>query len=325
VFPVVYSTLSIEAIVSQLLPNYGIKFPVACQFWHRGLSDIYIVETPIQPYVLRISHHHWRTREEINFELEWLHFLRDRRLPVASPVYTKEGKLSLEIDAPEGKRYAALFHYASGQIPLGDLNAIQGQILGETLAEIHQAALDFQPQFQRQALTLEYLLDESLKAIAPFMQHRRQDFYFLVEVAEEIEQQLQYFPNKPPFWSVCWGDPHSGNVHFTEDDRVTLFDFDQCGYGWRIFDIAKFLQVSLRTGMSQKVRESFVGGYQSKQELTSQELSSLPTFTAIAHIWMWAISLQNSLIHNYSRLDDSYFTQRLEQLKRFLTRDWQLF
>jgi Ser/Thr protein kinase RdoA (MazF antagonist) len=325
VFPVIYSTLSIKAIVSQLLPNYGIKFPVACQFWHRGLSDIYLVETPTRPHILRVSHHHWRTKEEINFELEWLHFLRNRHLPVASPILTKEGDLALEIDAPEGKRYAVLFEYASGQIPLGDLNPSQGSILGETLAKIHHAACDFQSPHQRQALNLEYLLADSLTTIAPFMQHRQQDLCFLGEVAKEIEQQLQHFPQNEPFWSICWGDPHSGNVHFTEDDRPTLFDFDQCGYGWRIFDIAKFLQVSLRTGMSHKVRQAFVCGYQSHQELTCVEISSLRDFAAIAHIWMWAISLQNSLIHNYSRLDDSYFTQRLEQLKRFLTQDWQLF
>jgi Ser/Thr protein kinase RdoA (MazF antagonist) len=325
VFPVIYSTLSIEAIVSRLLPNYGITFPVACQFWHRGLSDIYLIETAERPYILRISHHHWRTRDEVCFELEWLRFLCDRHLPVASPLPTKEGKLSIEIDAPEGMRYAALFNYAAGRIPLGDLNFSQGQILGATLAKIHQIAPDFQSNYQRQELTLEYLLEDSLKTIAPYMQHRRRDFFFLVEVAENIERQLENFPKKPPFWSICWGDPHSGNVHFTEDDRLTLFDFDQCGYGWRIFDIAKFLQVSLRAGMSQKVRQAFIGGYQSKQELTSAELSALRSFTAIAHIWNWAISLQNSLIHNYSCLDDGYFTQRLEQLKRFLTKDWQLF
>ncbi|WLT40042.1 hypothetical protein NON20_10690 [Synechocystis sp. B12] len=27
-----------------------------------------------------------------------------------------------------------------------------------------------------------------------------------------------------------------------------LFDFDQCGMGWRAFDIAKFLQVSMQSG-----------------------------------------------------------------------------
>jgi Ser/Thr protein kinase RdoA (MazF antagonist) len=325
VFPVVYSTLSIEAIVAELLPNYGIDFPVACQFWHRGLSDIYLVETQTQNYILRISHHHWRTREEISFELEFLNFLAQCRLPVAYPLRTYEGELFLEIDAPEGKRYATLFNYAEGRIPMGDFSPAQSEILGKTLARIHRAALDFRPPCQRQALTLEYLLDRSLSLIAPFLQHRSSDFSLLEKIAAEIKEKLQHFSDQSPFWSVCWGDPHSGNVHFTEDNRITLFDFDQCGYGWRIFDIAKFLQVALRTGMNQKAREGFVRGYQTIQELTELEISSLQAFTVTAHIWMWGISLENSVIHNYSRLDDSFFTQRLEQLKRFISKDWQLF
>jgi len=115
------------------------------------------------------------------------------------------------------------------------------------------------------------------------------------------------------------------NAHFTPTGEVTLFDFDQCGYGWRAFDIAKFLQVSLRTGISKQVREAFLSGYQTVCELTEKELASLQALTQTAHLWVWAISLNAARLHNYSRLDESYFTQRLEQLKRLKSPDWQLF
>ena len=56
------------------------------------------------------------------------------------------------------------------------------------------------------------------------------------------------------------------NVHFTEDNQITLFDFDQCGYGWRVFDIAKFLQVSLSAGIKREIRDAFLAGYQQAQK-----------------------------------------------------------
>jgi Ser/Thr protein kinase RdoA (MazF antagonist) len=124
---------------------------------------------------------------------------------------------------------------------------------------------------------------------------------------------------------VCWGDPHSGNVHFTLEHRLTLFDFDQCGYGWRSFDIAKFLQVAVRTGLKRSIRDTFLSGYKSISPLTSWEEDHLQALTQVAHIWMWAIHLQSLELHQYSRLDDFYFTQRLEQLKRINTPEWQLF
>lgn len=324
-FPVICSTIASETIVSRILPHYEIEMPCSCHFWNRGLSDIYVVETACQQYILRVSHHHWRSKSEIEFELDLLCFLQQRQLPVAYPLKTSDGKLSIEINAPEGKRYAALFTFAPGCVALGDLNPQQSHLLGFNLAKLHQTSVDFLTLHQRQPLTLEYLLDDSFKEIAPFLQHKTVDLNYLIELIAQIKHQLQDFPTESPFWTVCWGDPHSGNAHFTPQCEVTLFDFDQCGYGWRIFDIAKFLQVSLRTGISKSVREAFLAGYQSVCEISKIELSSLQAFTQTAHIWAWAISLSFGKLHNYSRLDESYLHRRIEQLKMLKSPDWQLF
>lgn len=324
-FPVIYSTLACDSLISRVLPHYDVGEVTGCQFWHRGLSDVYVVETHESPYILRVSHCHWRSQSDIQFELELLDFLQQRRIPVAYPLRNRDGQLLIEINAPEGKRYASLFIYAPGSVPIGDLNQAQSHKLGETVAKLHQTATDFCSQADRQPLTLEYLLDDSLTAIAPFLQHRPQDLTYLTEVIANIKQQLQGFPQEPPFWGICWGDPHSGNAHFTPDNQLTLFDFDQCGYGWRAFEIGKFLQVSVRTGISHAVREAFLTGYQTVQELTSYELASLQAFTETAHIWMWAINLNAEMLYNYSRLDDSYFSHRLAQLKMLQSPEWQLF
>jgi Ser/Thr protein kinase RdoA (MazF antagonist) len=324
-FPTVYSTLACEALISRVLPHYKIAGVAGCQLWNRGLSDVYIVETEAQPYILRVSHCHWRAKPDIDFELELLDFLRQRQLPVAYPLRTKDNRLSIELNAPEGKRYASLFICAPGKVALGDLNQAQSFKLGEVVASIHQAGVDFHSSYYRQPLTLSYLLDDSLEAIAPFLRHRADDLQFLLEVITLIKHQLQDFPKEPPFWGVCWGDPHSGNAHFTSDNRVTLFDFDQCGYGWRAFELGKFLQVAIRTGIAHNVREAFLSGYQSIQPISKRELDSLQTFTQMAHIWMWAINLNTARMHGYSRLDESYFTHRLAQLKMLRSHEWQLF
>jgi Ser/Thr protein kinase RdoA (MazF antagonist) len=146
-----------------------------------------------------------------------------------------------------------------------------------------------------------------------------------MEVSAQIKHQLQDFPKEPPFWGICWGDPHSGNAHFTSDNQVTLFDFDQCGYGWRAFDIAKFFQVALSDGVDKIIREAFLKGYQSVQEVTEDELNILQAFTQVAYIWVWAISLNYAIIHNHSRLNNHYFSHRLEQLKMLKSSKWRLF
>ncbi len=325
IFPAIYSTLSPQALIEGVLTEYELGAINQCLFWHRGLSDIYLVETDNKPYILKISHHHWRSKSDIQFELEFLDFLHRRNLPVASPLNTRSAQLFVTVRAVEGDRYAALFPYAPGEIPQGDLNLEQSMIMGQTLAKIHQVSLEFDNAIPRQPLDLKYLLDDSLGIITPYLGDRHQDLFYLSTSITKIKQQLTSLEQKSPFWGVCWGDPHSGNVHFTANNQITLFDFDQCGYGWRIFDLAKFLQVSLSAGINRKVRDAFFAGYQKVQKLTDAETSSLQALTQMAHIWAWAISIKASAIHNWSKLDDFYTNRHLNQLKRLSSKEWQLF
>ncbi|MGA0198330.1 MAG: phosphotransferase [Prochlorotrichaceae cyanobacterium] len=324
-FPVLYSTLSAQALIDRVLSEYDLGLIKSCQFWNRGISDIYRVETQASTYILRVSHAHWRSTTEVAFELEWLDFLQKQRISVAYPLRTRNGDLLIELEAPEGIRSAALFIYAPGDVPVGDLNTTQSFEMGKVLAQIHQCSLEFSSLHDRESLHLDHLLEQSLESIKPFLHQRLQDWNYLKRRVKALHQQLATLPQQSPYWTVCWGDPHSGNVHFTLDHQLTLFDFDQCGYGWRSFDIAKFLQVAVRTGLKRAIRDAFLSGYNTIAPLSDWEEANLQALTQVAHIWMWGIHLQSLKLHQYSRLDDFYFTQRLEQLKRLNTPEWQLF
>jgi len=322
-FPITYSTLAPQALVDRILSRYAVGEVTSCVFWMRGLSDIYLVETHDNRYVLRVSHAHWRSKAEIEFELELLTFLHKNYIPVAHPLTTKDGQLAIEIPALEGKRYASLFTHAAGQIAVGDLNKLQAQRLGETLAKLHHTAQDFQCHAARPHLTINYLLDDSLRDLSPFFNEAARAYTY--EAIAQIKEQICDLPQEFPLWSVCWGDPHSGNVHFTENNDITLFDFDQCGYGWRSFDIAKFLQVTLQAGISPSVRKAFLHGYQSIQPLEDIELKCMQPLMQAAQIWSWAISVKSAIVHNHSKLDASYFHQRLEHFKMLRSPDWKPF
>jgi Ser/Thr protein kinase RdoA (MazF antagonist) len=161
--------------------------------------------------------------------------------------------------------------------------------------------------------------------IEPYLRFRSEDLAYLRSLIDQIKDRLCDLPRQSPYWTICWGDPHSGNVHFTADNQLTLFDFDQCGYGWRAFEMARFLQVSIRTGIARKVRDAFFQGYQTLQVLTPEELATLQPFTQAAHLWSWRITLEAAKIHSCSRLDEHFFMSRLQQLKRLQTPEWQLF
>jgi len=52
-----YSSLSPQALMDKVLPEYNIGNPVDCLFWGRGANDNYVVNTDESRYSLRIYRH----------------------------------------------------------------------------------------------------------------------------------------------------------------------------------------------------------------------------------------------------------------------------
>jgi Ser/Thr protein kinase RdoA (MazF antagonist) len=324
--PAAYSTLSISAIVTELLCRYGIPEVRGCQFWRRGLSDVYWIETADgSSYILRISHHHWRSRSDVLYELEFLEHLHSHQVPVAYPLRTKAGELCLTVKAPEGDRFASLFICAPGSVPIGDLNLVQSRVLGCTVAQIHASAQSFQSTVARSPLDAEHLLDRSLGHLDCFLGDYPQQQQVIHQIAANLSRQLTALPKESPYWTVCWGDPHSGNTHFASDTALTLFDFDQCGPGWRAFELGKFLQVAMSCGVDRKVRRAFLEGYQSIAPLEEVELQMIRPLTQAAYLWNWSIVVNYAQFHDYCRLDAHHFRQRFEMFKMLGVKDCHLF
>ena len=317
--PVIHSIPSGEALIASVLTNYPIPKPHSCHLYKRGFNDTYLVETEQERYILRVYRRGWRTKEEIDFELELLAFLHDRNQPVAYPIGREDCSFTTEVATPEGKRYAALFSYAPGRAVNEKLDGRQSQHLGEVLAIIHQILDNFNSSFSRPHLNNEYLLDRSMQAIAPLYKHRNNDINYLQKQIEQIKQQLEALelPNSAPAYGICVGDVHSGNAHFDEQNQATLFDFDQCGYGWRAFDIAKFMHIAITWKVDITVRNLFLEGYQAVRQLNAAELDSIPLFIKTAHIWVMGLGTGAvGDVIPYGWFTDDWLDQRLVTLKR---------
>ncbi len=315
---VIHSIPDGVALIDTVLCEYSINTPVSCKLYKRGLNDTYLVEAEAEKYILRVYRRGWRNKEEIDFELEVLMFLHAEMQPVAYPIRRKDGGLTTEITAPEGMRYVAVFSYAPGRAVNEKLDVRQSYILGEALAKIHTSLDGFQSSFSRPVLNSEYLLDWAMKAIRFLYNHRESDIDYLQEEVEKIKIKLEEFnlPLSVPVYGICVGDVHSGNAHFNEYNEPTLFDFDQCGYGWRAFEIGKFLHVAIRMKIDVEVRNSFIEGYQAIRKLSEVELAAIPVFVKAAHIWVMGINT-NAVgdVLPYGWFDDDWLDGRLRMLR----------
>ncbi|MBD2020921.1 phosphotransferase [Leptolyngbya sp. FACHB-36] len=310
-------SLPLEAdLLAIVVPQFAMPPAQRCRLLKRGLNDTYLVETETAPYILRLYRHTWRTKTEIDFELQLLRFLGDRLLPVAAPIETKQEELTTTILAPEGTRYAAVFPYAPGEAVEEQLTQTQSHQLGALTAQIHEVSNEFQSCFHRPELNREYLLDWAWTWISALFETVQQDSREIQAEIARIKVELDdlNLPIASPIYGICVGDVHAGNTHFVEN-APTLFDFDQCGYGWRAFDIAKFLHVCLTRNIAEPVRRAFLQGYQTVRELTALELAAIPVFIRTAHIWVLGInaSVAGEVVP-YGHYTPAWFNDRLARL-----------
>lgn len=316
---VIHSLPSSEALEQNVLCHYSLNNFQSCQLLKRGLNDTYLVETAQERYILRVYRHSWRTKNEIDFELELLNFLHKSNLAISYPIEKITGGFTTAIAAPEGTRYTALFSYASGKAVDKKLSSEQSWKLGEAVATIHQGTDNFKSSFSRPELNNEYLLDTSLNAIAPLYKSRKTDIDYFYKQAEKLKSKLLVLnlPKYAPFYGICIGDVHAGNTHFNQNNQPTLFDFDQCGYGWRTFDIGKFINTAIVWKSDNKIIHSFLDGYQTIRKLSNIEITAIPICTKIAHIWVMGISA--SVVGDvlpYGWFTDDWLNTKLELFKK---------
>jgi Ser/Thr protein kinase RdoA (MazF antagonist) len=231
VFPVTHSILSPRALRELAESEYDVGSVVRCQLLKRGMNDTYLLETAASRYVLRVYRTSWRSQPEILGELELLLYLHDSGIDVSTPLRRRAGDLLHGVIAPEGPREVALFTYAQGATP--PMDDSHGRLFGGALAQLHTAMDSFPTSGPRFALDLDHLVRRPLQAIAAAFQHRPADIAFLQELGKRIELRMAELEQDGLTSGICHGDPWLGNVHMDRSERLTWFDFDYCGFGWR--------------------------------------------------------------------------------------------
>ena len=308
-----YSQLSSESAGHLVNIHYDLSETHCCRFYVLGLHDNYLIESGSNKYILRIYRNDWRSQEEIFFELELLAFLNKRSMPVASPILTKTGGLCFFIESPEGTRTAALFSYAPGVAPGNNITVEQSNLLGKAVARIHSETVVFKTAYNRQVLDIPYVLDESMDAIEPFIESAARNY--LRDLQTEIKQSLPEIPQQAPYYGICIGDVNPTNFHINSKRHITLFDFDQCGYTYRAFEIGKFFSSLKPDASKPDIAGAFTDGYQQVSKLSPAEMQAIPLFEKVAVIWVMAIHVYNADRIGYKWLEKPFWERRLSELQ----------
>jgi Ser/Thr protein kinase RdoA (MazF antagonist) len=292
--------------------NYAFEGPIKCSLLSLGVNDIYLIETSGNKYVLRLSRadkYATLTQAEFLFELKWLDFLNQQQIPVSYPIRQIDNCLCGLIQAPEGPRYATLFSYAEGTT---DMNATQARLLGKALAQLHVASDNYQGAIDCVDLGIDQLIFQSVQRIKAFIsQTSPEKCAYLDELAEELSQHISTMEITKGGVGIIAGDVHGYNQHFTADNQLTLFDFEFCAKGYRLYDIATFKWCR---GADVELWHAFLEGYQSVRTLTEAEIEGIAIFVKARNLWWMGAVTQ--LSESRHKLDHKFWERAFSQFNQ---------
>jgi Ser/Thr protein kinase RdoA (MazF antagonist) len=324
-FPVRHSILDPDALAAWLGASYRLEEPVRCRFLRRSMSDTYRAESPGGSYILKVYMHGRHPRPAIEAEIDFMRDLIEHDVSVAAPIANADRAYVNDMNAPEGTRYAVLFDAVTGEAPQ-ETNLAHSRAFGRLAGRLHACADRLDKAYDRWQLDERYLIEGPLDQIRPHLQHRPADLQYLYALGEDwIAELHRRLPKTGPEYGMCHGDLHTGNARFDREGRLTLYDFDSCGYGWRAIDIGVYHVTYDWLDLSEETRrtkarfwEAFLEGYATERFLSSDELAIAQLCLPIRHLELMGLTMQYWASHAGIRwITDDYFDQHMAWFRRW--------
>ncbi|MBE0392957.1 phosphotransferase [Flavobacterium sp. PL002] len=308
-FPVTSTTLSATALREFVIEKYNLSPNATCQLFRTGINHTYFITDKQLKYVLRVYCYNWRTKKKIEAEIDLLLLLKHNGNSISYPIVDRNNQYIQEINAPEGLRYAVLFSFAEG----GKMRFMDEATcfkIGVLMAQIHQTTVD--KSCNRITYNSESLLKKPYEQALQHFPAENPEMQYLKAVSTKIAATFGSIDYSKVSTGIVHLDIWYDNMSITEDNQITLFDFDFCGNGPLILDVAYFCKQLFhiendKTEYESK-KEAFLKGYQSISTLSNEEIKFIPQ--AAAAIWIFYLGIQSQrfdwsnvfLTENYLKL-----------------------
>ena len=153
--------------------------------------------------------------------------------------------------------------------------------VGRLAAQLHNHAGDWQPPqgFIRHAWDADGLTGEA-PLWGRFWEYPGLDKAqraLMVEARHAARGELLTIGEGPQGYGLIHADFNFDNILW-RDGRVMAIDFDDCGFGWHLFDLATISILFLGTDRYDLVKRAVVDGYRQERPLSDEMLRQMPLF-----------------------------------------------
>ncbi|MCU0612137.1 MAG: phosphotransferase [Candidatus Eisenbacteria bacterium] len=274
-------------------------------------SFIYEFSCGSESHILRIGHGSRRSENLVHGEVDWINYLAREGVSVARAAESARGKLVESLDDGHGGQFlATAFVKAQGEPPWQagwspELYRTYGRLIGR----MHRLTKDYLPPclaWKRPEWDDAEIQD--IEANLPSDQALVIDRYW------EVRSHLGSLVKGRDDYGLIHFDAHGSNMLVDSEGRITLFDFDDCSYGWFAYDIAivLFYMITNRpdaTSVCDEFMPRFLEGYRVENRLDSAWLREIPWFLKLREIDLYAVIHRS---FDVDRLTDSWVSRFMQ-------------
>ncbi|MBJ9987507.1 phosphotransferase enzyme family protein [Paenibacillus sp. S28] len=256
------------------------------EFVSHSTNEVYRFSKNNEYYFLRISAKPLAYAEKIHAELEWVHDLVHHGVNASMPILTKDQQLTAVYEEDGQCFIAAVFCMAPGKFfDKGNPHLWGTDIYhawGETMGKMHKHSKSYKP------LVKGRQRDHWSKSGFSNPNLQRGKYRVLLEKLQSIEDQIDSLPRNDNGYGLIHNDFHPYNF-MIDGDTITVFDFDDCIYGWYALDIAIASAHAVWWGspgedrkskneFSRRFLDDFLAGYFKHHQLDSHWIQRIPLF-----------------------------------------------
>ena len=277
--------------------NYDLPDGLTVEMINLSENATYRVQAPDgRRWALRIHRDGYHSRTAIASELAWLIDLRDSGVVITPrPVRGRDGEFIQVVThrAMRNPRYVVLSDWETGTEPgIGQDLRQPFELLGEQTARMHLHARQWRRPawFQRHSWDFETSLGEARPHWGRWRDGMGVDAgkaKLFGRTVDIIGQRLAAYGQGNDRFGLIHCDLRLANL-LIDDGAVKVIDFDDCGFGWYIYDAATPVSFYEHEPQVPELIDSWKTGYRRVAELASADEDEIPTFIMLRRLLLVA-------------------------------------
>ena len=243
--------------------------------------------------IFRVHRPDYHTRDEIASELAWIAALQaEGDIAAPAPIPRLDGSLIADVDDDGHTRHVVAFEFVPGKEPAPEDDLVPWfRELGAIHARLHDHAEAWErpPGFVRKLWNFETTLgsrplwgdwraglglDDAGRAL-------------LERTCAVLEARLARYGESRDRFGLVHADLRLANL-LVDGDRLSLIDFDDCGFSWFLYDFAAAISFIEHEPQVPELLAAWLDGYRTRRAITAEDVAMMPVFVMLRRILLTA-------------------------------------